>query len=583
MSKKNKVIKKESLNVKKVESRYFYLILVVLPLLLYFHSINDAYTSMDDVQIIKNHPAFFKNINNVAEAFKVDAFIEKEGGVLYRPLQTITYILDYQLVQSEDSLAPFHITNIILHLLIILLLFNMLLQMKINRLIAFLLVLLYSVHPLLTAAVVWIPARGDLLLTFFALVSVISFFKYSEDKKPYFILIHCIAFFLALLSKETALVLPVAILSSGMVVHKIKMFSRNNYIFFGLWGAEIIIFMTLRISGLHGSTFPTATFGIKPFIENLQVIPITAGKFFIPHDLTTYAMFKVSSVICGIVIIVGVVYLLYKDTERRLASMIGLLWFLVFTIPPMLFRQPFAAYGMDYLEHRAYLPLIGLLMFTTMLVNQFVMRKIAKQKQGIEKEPKTILLYAGITLFFIYSSNSHSSDFKDRISFSNAAIESCDRNAIAYNDRAVIRNEEGRSADAFADLNKSIGLCAINPQAFNNRGVIYLNANQPGKAYDDLSKAIGLDKNYLNAFLTRGVAEIKLNKYTDAIADFSVILKKESPLTAAAYFNRAFTYEQVNDFRSALSDYEAVVQREPGNQEVIHKIQELRGKLSEQK
>jgi len=528
---------------------------------------------MDDEQIIRNNSGFLKDMSNIPEAFRVDAFIQKEASSLYRPLQTITYIIDYSFVEKEDSLKPFHVTNLILDTLVVLLLFNVLLRLKIERVTAFLLVLLYSVHPLLTAAVAWIPSRGDLLLGLFTLLSLITFLNYKEDKKTYNIFLHIIIFFLALLSKETAVFIPVMLLGMDLIVHKAKLLSKENIIFSAIWGSEIIIFLLIRKFGLNAPPLSSEVLGIKPFLENLPVIPITAGKFFIPQDLTTYAMFKTYSAIIGCAVIAGGFFLIYKNKKNRMPAIMGWLWFFLFTIPPMIFKHQLSRFGTDYLEHRAFLPAMGLLIFTAVIVNGYF-----SGKSSLMKRPGIIILYSGIFILFSYTTYNHSLDYKDHMAFANASIESCDRNAIGYSDRATARIGNGEYTEALIDLDKSIALCPNNPQAYNNRGVIYLNMNQPEKAYGYISTSIFQDSNFTIAYLTRGSADIRLNKLKEAVDDFSFVIKKNPEITAA-YYDRAVAFEMLNEFGNAVQDYSVVLKQEPGNAEVMNKIEMLRKKL----
>ena len=578
MGKNKKELKKGSISVLN-PNKYFYLILLIVPALLYIHCMDYSYTSMDDEQILKNNASFMKDINNIPEAFKVDAFIQKNASSLYRPLQTITYIIDYQFVKKDDSLKPFHITNLILNCMVMLLLFNLLLRLRIERITAFLLMLLFSVHPLLTAAIVWIPSRGDLLLAFFTLISLITFIKYKENNKLYYLLLNILAFFLALLSKETAILIPLLILGVDFIVYKNKILSKGNLIAGGVWCTVIILYLIVRNYGLNAPTLPNDVLGIKPFIENLPLIPIIAGKFFIPNDLTTYAMFKTYSVIIGCFIMAGSFVLLFKMKRNRIPAMLGWLWFLLSIVPPMIFRHQFSKYGTDYIEHRAYLPAVGLLIFAAFVIEEYLSGKSKAERTIYLKKPGIVSLYAGLFIFFTYSAYNHSLDYKDHLAFSNSSIESCDRNAIGYGDRATVRIAAGDFTEALHDLDKAIELCPNYYEAYNNRAVIYLNLNQPDKALNYSSISIKMNKDYSPAYLTRGSAEIRLKMYKEAIEDFNFVVSKE-PRLSSGYYDRAVAYELLGNDNSALQDYLVVARLEPDNNEIQNKIVEIRGKLS---
>src|SRR5437879_296672 len=74
--------------------------------------------------------------------------------------------------------------------------------------VAFLSALIFVVHPVLTQAVVWIPGRNDSLLAVFGLLSILCFIKYAEEGKLSQLLLHFLFLIISLLTKETAISIP---------------------------------------------------------------------------------------------------------------------------------------------------------------------------------------------------------------------------------------------------------------------------------------------------------------------------------------------------------------------------------------
>src|ERR1035438_9051932 len=85
----------------KETSIYIYLsLLVILPLILNWKIISYEFTGLDDTGIIVNNYSFLSDFNNVFKAFGKDNFLSKEGKGYYRPVQTISFIIDSQ-ISSE--------------------------------------------------------------------------------------------------------------------------------------------------------------------------------------------------------------------------------------------------------------------------------------------------------------------------------------------------------------------------------------------------------------------------------------------------------------------------------------------------
>ncbi len=108
------------------------------------------YTELDDSIFIKETSAYNKDISNLATSFHRGVFNPTED-VYYRPLLLDSFILNYQM--SGENIKGWHVVNVLLHLISVLLLFVLLKKIGIEELSAFLLTLIFAVHPMLSQAV----------------------------------------------------------------------------------------------------------------------------------------------------------------------------------------------------------------------------------------------------------------------------------------------------------------------------------------------------------------------------------------------------------------------------------------------
>ncbi len=88
--------------------------------MLYFQAFSVGYTGMDDKVIIQDNFELLSKFSNVKEAFTRDAFLRKEADVrfgsgFYRPMQTVSYMIDAQIGGKNPWI--YHFTNLILHIL----------------------------------------------------------------------------------------------------------------------------------------------------------------------------------------------------------------------------------------------------------------------------------------------------------------------------------------------------------------------------------------------------------------------------------------------------------------------------------
>jgi tetratricopeptide (TPR) repeat protein len=590
-NKKNKPV--ESSAAKKNKLIIYLFFLLFIPFVLYIRVVNFQFSSLDDSDIITATYNISGDLNNIKEAFTHDAFMSNSGDAFYRPMQTISFMLDAQI----GGLNPwiYHLSNLLFHILTVIALFFFLKKIGIKEEISFLLSIFFSIHPLLTNAVAWIPARGDLLFGLFSLLSFITFLEYFENRKTVFLILHSFVFLMAVFSKETTVLLPVLILFYLYFIKRNKFNLKEIVPFLMIWGFSFLSFYILRQSVVRvklGSNI----FGIIPFIKNLPTIPITFGKFFIPYNLSTLPLFDTASLVLGILLLIVFIVLAIKyfRVQNRILLW-GAVWFLAFTVPPMLLRVPIADYGIEYFDYRAYFPVIGILIIIGFLANELPGRY---SFSSILKVTIPILLIYGTIALILTPA------YSDPLSFFNSAINANSKNALAVHSRGGLYRDAGDIESALSDFNSATKICSTYSNPYVGKGDCYRNIGDNNKAVYYYSQALMYDTLYKNinnlhdnAYLSLSAMDIILKKYDEAL----VILKKGSnnypgsnkifnnlgyvysclgkndsaivcfnraieiePNAASYYYNRANSKYQIKDFNGSLLDINKAVRLEPG-------------------
>jgi tetratricopeptide (TPR) repeat protein len=554
--KKNKLPK--TIRANKNRLIVYILFLILVPSVLYFRVVNFNFSNFDDANIIVANYDTISNINNVKEAFTHDAFMSNAGEEFYRPVQTISFMLD---AQAGGKLPwMYHLSNLLIHILTVIALFFFLIKIGIKKEISFLLSLFFSIHPLFTHAVAWIPARGDLLLGLFSLLSFITFLEYFESKKIIYFILHAFVFLAALLSKETALLLPVLILLYVYFAAKNKFILKNIIPFLAVWCFSFILFYYLRQNVVRVKHTPDM-FGVIPFIKNLPVIPITFGKFFVPNNLATLPLYDTSSLIIGIILLIIFASVTIKFINGGWRMIIwGSIWFLSFTIPPMLVRSGVADIGFEYFEYRAYLPMIGILVIMGILSRKLPDR--ISFNTILELFIPVILIYAVIA--FIYSTV-----FKDPISFFTSAINANSKNAMAFNSRGCEYSDAGMMDQAKGDFDNAISICPTYSNPFYNKADVYKTLGDDSRAEELYSQALKYDTLYSNmnilhddAYISLSAEKIIHEKFDEAL----VILSKAKsiyPLSYKLFNNAGYVYSKIGKYDSALYNFNRAIELEP--------------------
>ncbi len=488
MSKKKKKVNKSSKQKKTAEPQRRsavdeflggrwqpYFLIVFLAFVIYLQALTFDFVHFDDHKIIVQQHEQIESLSKIPEAF-TDAF-----GNLYRPVLKISWIFDSQI--SGKSPGMYHFTNVILHIIASVLVFMTLLKFKFRRTPAVLLSFVFTVHPVLTEAVAWIPGRNDSLLAIFTLLSFISIINYFDTKKIQYIILHLSLFALAIFTKETAALLPLMIVLYAALIKKDKIFKIDNFIIFAGWLAIGIVWFLLRENALANTQTRDIT-GFEAFFANISAFPDMLGKIILPINMSGLAVTHTMHTAAGIVLILLLIVIPFLVKSNNKMVIFGAIWFLVFLLPGFFARMHIATDFFDYLEHRLYLPMFGMLMM--------LLGFLQGDRKNISTSARNILI-ALITLFSIITL-AYSREYKDAETFWKAAIEDAPGRANFYSVLGKVYYDRNSYREAKEYWGKAVELTVNHdPDFYNNLAVVYKKLKEYDKAIDMAEKAIELD------------------------------------------------------------------------------------------
>jgi protein O-mannosyl-transferase len=567
-------------------------LLVLLPAIIYVQCIKFDYTNFDDNGIIKDKYEVVGNIKKIDTLLHVDAFFNPTGD-FYRPVQNYTFMQDalfqqwgtkaYEHVKvkilkgkdvdnyysqtddqrrqnSLDTLWMFHITNLLIHILTCIALYFFLQLFKLKSYTAFLLSVLFAVHPLFASDVGWIPSRGDILIGLLGLLLFITFDKYFKGKKLLWFIVHSLIFLVIIYTKETTILFPVLLLYYYfLLIHQPSDFKFKTDLlkllpFFILWGAVCISYMILRSPVTKNTGATMDVLGIIPFFKNNTVIPTIIGKFFIPYRLSTFPLYEDVSTIIGLVFLLGLLYLSFEYTKhKKWAVLLGLLWFVFFAVPPTVYRLPNADIFFNYLEHRTYLPMMGIVI----IVGFFLEDELALNA-GFTKYFNW--LYVPVVLLFGVLAYIHCSDYQNPSTLRDRAA--------ALGNPAALAGQAGDFLDhkdttaALEDINKAIALNPSDAGMYFQRGKIMERMQQPENAEQDFSIALQMQPDASYILIERGIERQTLKKYQGAFRDLfqARMLDSTNPKVYYAFSN---LFLVTKDYPNAIQAFSGWISLQP--------------------
>lgn len=493
-------------------------------LLLYLKSLSFKFIGLDEESLLVQKKEFNEKISNIPQAFTqhvfyTDDYMEGPGSLkFYRPLQTVSFIIDEQF--SRDTFSFFYFTNILFHIIAVIGLLFVLIQLNINHPIAFLLTLLFAVHPLLIQAIAWIPGRGDSMMTALILWSMYFLIRHSKEVSMKTFFFHSILFAAAVFTKESAVMFFPLCLFWIIFIGGRNLSLRNKINFAGMHLLIILFWFMMRKNA--AGEIKT---GLSPqvlyysFLEHFPLVLQYFQKLFFPFNLSV--MSAIEDTNCGWVALTLAVFGTGIYLTKKIPWMeitFGLLWYFLFLLPTLLFSY------FEGMEHRSYLPVIGIIISCIHLDPISSLARKTNLMFGVLGIP--ILIFAFITFNRI-------SIFSSEFNYWKNAYETSEHSAVVCRDYGVILTKMGDYQNA-----EKVYLEGIkrNPQEtliHYNLGVMYYRAGRFTEAKKHLIEELNINSTNFMVYHVLGVIYNKEGRTEEAITMWEQAISLNSNFTEA--------------------------------------------------
>jgi tetratricopeptide (TPR) repeat protein len=336
----------------------------------------------------------------------------------------------------------------------------------------------------LAQGVAWIPGRNDSLLCLFLLLSFLFFVRAdSSGKKGYFVP-HLAFFTLALFTKETALGLPLMVLFYVLFVRKGKL------IFYlpvaAGWGMIMFLWSILRKAAFENNPLEMgAAIYAKSIAVNSPGIFLYLGKILLPVRMSVLPLLQDSSLLPGIFasILIALVFVSLKR-ERFRGAAFGLAWFVVFLLPS--FIRPNTDLAADFMNHRIYLPFIGILL---VVLEAGALRRFLESRKGLAVSGVVIAALAAAAFFHIRA-------FREGMSFWTNAVATSPHSPQAQMNLGAMHYLKGNNEAAEKGFREALKLNPREMMAHNNLGLIFMNRGMYAEAEREFAEELKINPFY---------------------------------------------------------------------------------------
>lgn len=501
------------------------LLLLAIPALTFAWGLNNDFVDWDDPGLITENPiAQGLTMENLKASFT------SYDPELYIPHTFLTYQVDYEI----GGLHPFiyHLHNLLLHLLNVLLVAWLIWLLTKNPVAALLCGLLFAVHPLNAETVYWASARKDLLSSTWFFAAIIAYLYARNRRKTLFWALSLLAFVSGLLSKVMIITLPAILLLIEW---------REGRLSWKKTTPMILPYAVLSI--MFGII---AVLGKKAFVvaASLQDVLLLAGKaitflllkFFVPirlsvlypfTDSITFGSFDLTGSLVVVLLLTILVFVAASRGKRDV--LFGWLWFLICLSPTFLLYRRGEHLGDIYFTSNRYFYAAGIgLMLPLSLVAASWMKKPAWRTP-------VIAISTGVMGIFAVMGGLQSLVWKNTQTLFENVLRYYPNSQIAH---VTIGNHDqtlGDLEDAFAHYDAAL---KIRPTslAYFNLGNALLTLNRADEAIEANRRALALDPALAIAEVNLGVGYVKKSMWNEAAEAFRRTLTLD-PNSKEALFN----------------------------------------------
>ena len=577
---------REQISHVRLKSAWLLPLLLIVTVWLVFSNSFGGEFIWDDISLVLQN-RFIRDPDNLPQLFTQDfwgfAQDEGKGHDLYRPLVSVSYLTDFQMWGARPPF--FHLTNLLFHILSSLIVYFILRTILAAQWPAWLGALLFAVHPIHTESVTWISGRTDVICGFFFFLSFFLYLKHRRQERWIYLISSLVSFFLALLSKEMAITLPLVVILYGLCFNDSPWRGRWQEIGRTRLGravmdslpylAVVTLYLIIRLQVLGAMLYGAdKTTGLLHNVTDLQgigatlllsakVVALYLQLLVVPYPLNAHRLISdldsASALTAWLSPLVVVAVLVLAILALRRAppyAFAGLFFFI--TVLPVSGLLPV---GDMAAERFLYIPSLAVCLVAALLGTWLWQRRRA---WGAALLLLIALPWAAIT----YNRNA---DWQDGMTFWSKTVAASPRSTVARNFLGLEFWYRGQNDQAIAEFEQVLRMDAEDKNAYNNLGAVYSSQERYPEAEAEFQKAIALAPDTPVLHFNLGVVYERLDSPEQAIAAYQETLALD-PYFASAYYNLGLLYHRLERWAEAIFYFERLLDVEPDSIEAHNSL-----------
>jgi tetratricopeptide (TPR) repeat protein len=428
---------------------------------------------------------------------------------------------------------------------------------------------LFAWHPLHVESVAWISERKDVLSTFFALLTLLSYVKYAKENCRRSFWLALLFFALGLMAKPMLVTLPFVLLLldfwpmqrfNGSTIQRLL---AEKIPFFALTAISCIVtFLAQR----HGEAVMTLQqFPLNLRLENAIIsygryllMTVWPANLAIIYPLPNHLHWIHAAAATSAVALLVISWLVWRTRRACPYLLMGWLWFLGTLVPVIGLVQVGSAALAD---RYTYFPLIGIFIAVV-----FGIRDLANRFQIPRMIPSgaTVLILAACLV--LTENQLHYWRDSETLFAHTLAVTQDNVNALI--DYGVAFEQQGRLTNALAQYREAARIVPDNVQAHYNIGNALDKLGKPEEALPEHLEAVRLNPNA--AFLHEGVGDVlvELGRFDEAMRRFEQAAQLD-PAYSWAHFQMGKVLLKQGRDADGIEQFRTALRLDPDNYEIL--------------
>jgi len=517
----------------------------------------------------------------------------EDPGNYYRPL----FLLWLRLNDAVWGSHPWgwHLTTVLAHLAVTLLVYFLALRVLKDPLYAALAALIFGLHPAHIEGVAWVSGVTEPLLAFLLISSFLCYLKQRDEpaKAAVWMASSLGLYVLAMLEKETALVLPPIIFSyeyiwsvetprRGVSAMAIIQRVRRSLGAVALYLVPVPFYLLARFHALKGLSHQMTSLPLSVVLYTWPsllwfwvrhlVWPVGLSTFYDLPSVTHPNFWNfIFPAIAVAIVAAGLLWGALRSREIAFAC----LW-LVWPLIPILDIRVFAKNDFAH-DRYLYLPSIGLAIIAVVALRR--LRLGSARVQGVPAAQ--IVVTSLVAIMMMFGTAYQSLFFQNNVVFYEHNLLTAPNNIFPRTNLATLLGEAGQYDAAIGLYQEALQIDSDNWYANYNLGYTYYRVGKLPEAENYLEKAIGINPNKPDEFFYLGLTLLKMGHTEEAASAFRSALQIR-PRGYGYHFALGLALKLRGNLQGALDEFKTEISNNPQHAAAREQIAETQAALSRQ-